>query len=121
VVLVGTFHSAPDTPGALPSTAADAAALVSQSWAPETGRVASIDVVATHFYAGLPHARHLRSDLGVGITMEPGFSRFASPAITDASGVEWAYRHRAEFITKWITAEAQIERAKGSMRQRIHG
>jgi hypothetical protein len=46
--------------------------------------------------------------------MEPGFSGLARPEVDDAIGVEWADRHSASAVAKFIAAEDQVARARGS-------
>lgn len=120
--LIGSWTPTPDHPGGAPDSSEHAARLVTACWTPSAGgAIASVDITAARYYgAGMPHARHLRSNLGVGITMEPGFSRFSKPTITDVNGVEWIYRFRASAMEKYLTGEQQVLRSKDTKPIRIH-
>ena len=122
VHLIGSWTPTPDQPGAAPQSPEHAADLVAACWRPSAGGViANVDVTAARYYgAGMPHARHLRSNLGVGITMEPGFSRFSKPTITDDNGVEWVYRYRASAMRKYARGERQVLRSRDTRPIRIH-
>jgi hypothetical protein len=110
VKLMGSFNGRPNPgeEGRAPTSGQDAGALVGTYWTPTGGGIKELNVIAANFASSLPHARHLRSNLGVGITMEAGWDRFARDTITDRDGVEWMYRWKPGPITKFQQAEQRV-------------
>ena len=122
VQLLGSFNSRPGSgeEGRAPTNGEDAGELVRNYWTPSGGGIAQLDVVAVNFTTSLPHARHLRSDIGVGITMEAGWDRFSRSNITESGGVEWAYRWKSQPIKKFRDAEQRVMRDASVRTTTIH-
>lgn len=89
------------------ASAEDAAAAISQISPTDTGNLGSIQVVATQPASYLPHDRHVRSNIGVGITFLASFDTFNSTKVRSEEGVEFSYKTSPDSIEKMQISEGR--------------
>lgn len=90
----------------------DAARMIKEVWRPAPrGQISTLEVtVAPWNQRGkrMPHDRHIRFDIGVGIRLPAGWDRFKKARVEDPDGVGWQYLWRPNAFRDLRAAENRV-------------
>ena len=90
----------------------DAAAMIRSLWPPRaSGRISEVQVTVASWRrpgVSLPHDRHIRFDVGVGVKMHSGWDRLGRKTVRDVDGIGWQYLWRAAAVQSLRAAEGRV-------------
>jgi hypothetical protein len=88
--------------------------MIRKQWKPaDEGRLASVEVSAGPWVQSerMPHDRHVRFSIGVGLKLHAGFDRLSRISVQDRDGMSWQY----------ISAAASVQVLKAQEKRVLDG